>query len=596
MLTPDILLVFCVLGVTIFLFATEKFRVDVIAILVMLSLGWLGLLDGEQVFSGFSSNAVIAIIGVMIMGYGVDKSGVMNRITRPIINFAGSNEKKLIGLVSITVGLLSSLIQNIGAAALFLPALMRISKISHIPASRLLMPMGYAAILGGTVTMVGASTLIILNDLLAQGGYQPFGLFSVTPIGLILLFAGVSYFIFFGKYVLPSKSDVDDFPLRKNLIDIWHLPSEVHHCGIPPKSSLVGKTREESHLRTKYHLNLIALSEKKDLMYAPWRYTRFSEGQQLALLGSKDNFLRFVSDYSLKVDLINPAKFSSLKDDVVAGFAEAVVPPHSPVIGKTLKEFSIRKNMGVEAIVMLRGDEELWDEFSDLKLKAGDVLVVYGLWENIKAMQEDPQFVVLTPFESNEDKGANPVLAISCFLAAITLTFLGVKLSLALFSGAAAMVFLRVISIDEAYKAVHWRTVFLLAGLIPLGIAMDTSGAAEFIASGLMKVIEGKHPLILYFMVGILASLFSLFMSNAAATVVLVPLALHIGATAGVDPRSLALLVGLCASNSFILPTHHVNALLMAPGGYRNRDYMKAGGIMSIIFLFIAVSGVYLMY
>lgn len=211
-------------------------------------------------------------------------------------------------------------------------------------------------------------------------------------------------------------------------------------------------------------------------------------------------------------------------------------------------------------------------------------------------MGDRKNFILITPVEAEEDGKSNPVIAMACFLGAIALTLSGVQLSLGLMSGALAMVLLRVITIDEAYKSIDWRTVFLLAGLIPLGIAVDKTGTASFIAAGVMDVFQGGHVLLLLLAIAVLATLFSLFMSNVAATVVLVPLALAIGGKAGINPSALALLVAVCASNTFLIPTHQVNALLMGPGGYRTADYMKAGGIMTLIFLAIAVGFIYLFY
>ncbi len=245
---------------------------------------------------------------------------------------------------------------------------------------------------------------------------------------------------------------------------------------------------------------------------------------------------------------------------------------------------------------LLTGDKELARDFSDQPLHAGDTLVVHGQWDRIRAIANDPSFVLLTPVEGDVgDRSKGPIAAI-CFAAAIGLAVAGFPLSISLLSGALAMILLRVVPIDEAYRAVDWRTVFLLAGLIPLGTAMDKTGAAAFVANHITQVLTGSHPLVLMAAVGALATVFSLFMSNVAATVLLAPLVMIVGPKAGVDGRGLALLVAVCASNSFILPTHQVNALFMSPGGYRNADYLKAGGMMTVLFLVIAVGSVYLLF
>jgi di/tricarboxylate transporter len=593
-MTPEIVLVLIVLAVTIILFVTEAFRVDVIAIAIMVTLPWLGLITPAEAFSGLASNAVVAIIAVMILSYGVGRSGVMNRITRPIIHVAGSSEKRLIGLVSAAVGLISSFMQNIGAVALFLPAVMRISKKTRIPISRLLMPLGFAGILGGTLTMVGSGPLIILNDLLRQGGQPPFGLFGVTPIGVVLLGAGIAYFLVFGKVVLPARKGETVSP-QQELIETWRLPATIYHCVIPQKSPLVGKTREEVQLWMQYSINLLALAEGDEILYAPWRYTRFVAGQELALLGDPSDIERFVEVYQLQRRK-ETSLFEDLRSGEMAGFAEVIIPPRAPVAGKTLREIAMRKTYGVEPIMLLSGVLEERGDFSDQTLQPGDALILHGRWENIKAMGDNRNFVLVTPIETEAAGKTKPATATLCFFSTILLILLGVPISLGLLSGALAMILLRVVPIDEAYRAVDWRTVFLLAGLIPLGLAMENTGAASYVANQMITPLQGSHPLLILIAVAVLTTLFTRFMSNVAATVVLVPLVMIIGGVTGISPRALALLVAVCAANSFVLPTHQVNALLMAPGGYHNADYLKAGGILTIIFIVIAVGLIYLLY
>jgi di/tricarboxylate transporter len=595
-MTHEIALVLLVLGVTVVLFVGEWLRVDVIAIAVMLLLAWLKLVTPAQAFSGFAGNAVISIIAVMILGYGVDRSGVMQRLTGPIVKMAGTSRSRLTLLVSAAVGLISAFMQNIGATALFLPTLLRISRNTRIPASRLLMPMGFAAILGGTLTMVASGPLIILNDLLKQSGQDSFGLFSVTPIGLALLGAGLAYFTIFGKTVLPARgaSADDETGSQQELIESWRLPTQIHECVIDAGSKLLGTTREEARLWKEYHLNLLLLSEGDEVFYAPWRYTRFAAGQHLGLMGQLGDFERLIADYGLRRE--QAGAFKKLASTDQGGFAELIIPPRAPIVGKTLREVALRKNFGVEPIMLLSGRDQIREDFSDEMFNAGDTMIVYGRWENIKSLDDRKNFVLVTPVESKITGHARPATSLLCFLGAIVLVLSGMPLSVSLLTGALAMILLKVIKIDEAYRAIDWRTVFLLAGLIPLGIAMDNTGAAKYISGLLIQFLGNSHPLLIMTGVALLATVFSLFMSNVAATVLLVPLVIIMGEKVGVDPRALALLVAVCASNSFVLPTHQVNALLMSPGGYHNMDYIRAGGIMTILFVVIAVALIYLIF
>ncbi len=592
----QITLTLLVLLATIVLFVTEIVRVDVVAIIVMVTLPWLGLLKPIDTFSGFASNAVIAMIGVMIMGHGIDRSGVMDRITRPILSVAGSSEKRLIGLISLTVGAISSFMQNIGAAALFLPSLMRISKRANIPASRLLMPMGFAAILGGTLTLFASSPLILLNDLLIQEGLSTFGIFAVTPIGLTLLGVGVLYFLVFGRSVLPGGEEEMKRGPEHELIETWELPKMAYQCKIPEGSPLVGETPESVGVRKKYNLHLLTLTMGRDTVHAPWRHTQFSDGHKLVLTGEKDDLERFVDENDLILQE-HAKQIKDLRSEEEAGFAEVIIPPRSSVIGKTLRELEFRKKYRVEPLILLKGDEEKRKDFSDQTLEPGDSLVVYGRWSTIKKIEDERDFVLITPVESKAETGeGKPLIAMTCFIASVALAVMGVRLSLSFMSGALAMIVLGVLPIQEAYESIDWKTIFLISGLIPLGLAMEQTGTAAYLANNMLQVFQGVHPLLLMTALAGLTTLFTLFMSNVAAAVLLVPLSITIGEATALSPVALALLVGVTASNSFLFPTHQVNALIMSPGGYRNKDYMKAGGILSVIFIVITVVLIYFFY
>jgi len=595
-MSTDIILVLSILALTILLFSIELLRIDLAAMLIMLLLAWAGLVTPAEAFSGFASNAVISMIAVMILGFGMDRSGAMNSIMRTIMRLSGTSEKRLFALVNSSAGVMSAFMQNIGAAVLFLPVLLKISRVKKISPSRLLMPLGFAAILGGTLSMVGSGPLIILNDLLLQGGESKFALFSVTPLGVLLLGTGIVYFMVFGKYVLPDKSrGTVSKSTQQKIIETWHLPSSVYQCRIPPNSQIINMTREEVNFRSRYNLNLLSVIEKNDALIIPWRYTRFVSGQVLRLLGDRKDIERLVADYGLQFPF-KSRTVNKFDKSLTCGFAEVIIPPLSPFAGKTIRDIGLRKTYGVEPIMLIRGSEEDRSDFSDKELQPGDALIIHGPWSNLKSIGDNRVCVLVTPLERERSQQAKPLISTLCFLIAIGLAVSGFHLSLSLMTGAIAMVLTRVLSIEEAYRAVEWRVVFLLAGLIPLGIAMDRTGTAAYIANLLMSWLHNSHPIFILATISALATLLSLFMSNVAATVLLVPLVMTMGSIAGLNPRALALLVAVSASNSFLLPTHQVNALLMSPGGYRNSDYLKAGGLMTVIFMIIVVSGIYILY
>lgn len=587
---PQIVIVLAIMAFTIFMLVTEKIRIDVTAILTMLALSWSGILTSSEALSGFSSNAVVAMIAVMILGEGVAKTGMMSRFSKWLLKRVGSEKRTVLGSLSLSVGTLSGVIQNIGAAALFLPSIIDISRRIKVSASEMIMPIGFMAIIGGTLTMVGSGHLILTNDLLEAADLEPYGLFAVTPVGVALLLSAILFFLFFGKLFLPKATDSNAIETteQEKVMNAFNLKREIQYFKIPIGCSLIDKNIEESGIWSKYEVNILALSSGKNVDYAPWRETMLISGQTMALYGDDEHIREYVENY--KLDAVkNDTLFENMSDPEESGFVEVIVPPRSELVGHSIREFSMRKKFSVEPIMLFSKGERVNGDFSDYIIHAGDTFIIYGPWDHIKNLQSTDPFVVATPFSVESKDPSKTWQAAGSFLLAIVLAMSGFSISISFLTGAMAMVLLNVMTIQDAYKAIEWKVVFLLVGLIPLGIAMQNSGTAEFLANGVMSVVDGSHLLILLFSVAILSTVFSLVMSNVGAVVVLAPLVVSIGLLAGVDPRPLVLLAAVNAGNSFILPTHQVNALMMTAGGYKTIDYFKAGGGMTIIFLLVSV-------
>ncbi|MDP2814623.1 MAG: SLC13 family permease [Erysipelotrichaceae bacterium] len=595
-MSTDVIIVFIILFAAVIMFSIENIRNDVASIIIMLTLAWTGVISLEQAFSGFSSNAVMAIIGVMIMGYGIEKTGIMDGLAQIIMKKIRNEENIVIATVMGVTGIISSFMQNIGAVALFLPAVKKIGNQSGINQQRLIMPMAFSGIIGGTITMVASGPLIILNDLLADGGYDSFGMFSVTPIGLSLLIAGTLYFFFFSKFVLPSKKE-DNSALKDELLDIYDLPNKIYEVDIENDNKLIGKTIDSLEVWKDSGIHILALWESGSKIYIPWRKTTFKKGQSLAIFGEEDQLKQFATTFNLKIkDHLNV--FAELQDDQEAGFAEIILPPDSSLKGKSIEEIALRKNYKIEPIVYINNDGNRMDVI-DSEIKPGLKAIVFGRWEDLASLKDSKDFVVISQQIirvaeiSRTDKKIPAMLILG---ESIVLVLLGVPLALSFLSAAIMMLFTKVILKEELYKAIDWKTVFLLAGLIPLGIAFEKTGAATLVAEAIINIVESWPVIFILVVIGLITSFFSLFMSNVAATVLLVPLILIMGESFGIDPRGLALLVAVAASNAFILPTHQVNAYIMSAGNYKNADFIKAGGLMSIIFLLVSTLLVYFFY
>jgi di/tricarboxylate transporter len=612
--TIEIAWVSSILLLTIYLFVFEIVEVDVAAICIMVLLGLTSLVGpmfgieqpfvpAQHLFDGFASNAVISIVAVMIIGKGLDKTGVMNVVAGAILKHGGTTEKRIIPLISTTVAIISSFMQNVGAAALFLPVVSRISARSGLPLSRLLMPMGFCAILGGTVTMVGSSPLILLNDLMMTSNQalppgqkmSAFHLFSVAPIGLALVATGVIYFVLFGRFVLPtsqSQSNTVGSNTMSYFQDIYGIDYALFEVVVTSDSPLIGLMLDD--VEGSSHIRIIATRRAdKETRVGPGALARdlgLEAGMVLGILASPHDVSMFVEKYKLQ-KRAGLEVFGEVLASTRSGVAEVVIPPGSQLIGKSARDVWMRKTFGLAMVGLHRRGETLreGDDIRNLPLEAGDTLVVHTSWEALARLESNRDFVVVTSEYPHEETRPQKVgYALFFFLVALGLVlFSDLRLSISLLTGALGMVLSGVMNIDEAYEAVSWKTVFLLASLIPLGMAVENTGTAAWIAQQTLSLLGDVPVWVLQSALAVLATFFTLVMSNVGATVLLVPLAVNLAIAAGADPAVFALTVAIATSNSFLIPTHQVNALLMGPGGYGVPDFMRAGGVMTVLFLIV---------
>lgn len=595
-LNQEIVLVLAMIGLAIFLFIVEWIRVDMVAILMTVLLPILHLVTPQEAFSGFSSNAVISIIAVIIIGAGLDKTGLINRLVQPIVKIAGNSASRLVITMGGAVAIISSFMQNIGAAALFLPAIRRVSKSMHLPLSQMLMPIGFCAILGGTLTLVGSSPLILLNDLLIPFGLEPFGMFDVTPLGLALVAGGIATFILFGRFILPKGKPDSSQGAEAGSGPAYEDLGEIFELQAPPNFSDFRDPLTVKHLRDRHQVNAVAYSgrDRLKMMTLPPDFEIRSDGH-MAVFGKKEKVQAMAEEHGL----ILKNGLQIFKDNLapeVTGIIEAVVAPRSELIGKTLREVHFWEQYQVNPVAIYREDQVYYSGLSSMKLRSGDSLVLEGTWDRFKILEEKHNFIFTTPVGEVMKPEKALLAGLWLGVSLVMIMIFNMQLSVSLMTGAFGMILCRVLTIDEAYQSVDWRTVFLLAGLIPLGIATEKSGAAAWIAHTVLDFIGDVSPVGLLTAIAVLSTFFTLVISNVGATVLLVPLVVNMAMMAGTDPRMAALVVGLATSNSFILPTHQVNALYMGPGRYRSVDFMKAGGLMTIVFIVVLIAMLVLFY
>jgi di/tricarboxylate transporter len=601
-LTPDMMLVMGMIGVAIFLFIVEWVRVDVVAILMMVSLPLLHLVTPKEAFVGLSSNAVVSIIAVIIIGAGLDKTGMINKLVKPVLAVAGTSTSRIIVAISFTVAIISSFMQNIGAAALFLPAIQRISKLQKIPLSRLLMPVGFSAILGGTITLVGCSPLILLNDLLLPFHLAPFGLFDVTPIGLALVASGILCFIFLGKFILPQGAASEDQDTEQTCaLDTSYEQGTKGLCAYelttPADFTHYRDTIRVGDLHRRYLVNILALTQSPDVkVMSPSLDTEIRSNVDLVVWGDKKNVDRMAAEAEMQLKETIEC-YGKEFDTAHSGVVEAVVSPRSPFSGRALGKNNFNDRFRVTPLSVHRQEDVFRAKLDDIILQTGDVISFYGTWKRLEALHQEGGLLFSLPSDLEDMRPEKALWAGSWLILSLVMIMgFDIQLSVALMTGALGMVITKVLSIDEAYQSVDWRTIFLLAGLIPLGIATQKTGTAAWIAGSILDIIGDVQPIVLLTVIGILSTLFTLVISNVGATVLLVPLVVNMAIAAHTDPRMAALVVGLATSNSFVLPTHQVNALYMGPGRYRTIDFIKAGSLVSILFLVVMITMIHLFY
>ena len=445
--------------------------------------------------------------------------------------------------------------------------------------------------------MVGSSPLILLNDLIESSnrsftaGTQPmesFSLFAVTPIGIVLIITGILYFVFLGRFVLPVVKDKpqESGSTLTYFRETYGIEGDVYEARVAPDSPLIGAYLSDIEEAGRDGW-IVAVRTAGKLTVAPRGDTELDVGTELAIMGRHYAVEKFCRDNGLELKREIDV-FSEILSVTSAGIAEVVVPPDSPFISKSLKELSLRRRYGATALAVFRIDDVIDNDLGDLALQAGDTLVLHGQWRDFGPIVEDRNLVAVTDLPRDDTRPHKLPYAIGAFLLALILIlFTDLRLSVALMSGALLIILSGVLRIDEAYRSIGWQSVFLLASLIPLGVAVEATNTAAWIAQQIL-VLFGDVPIwLLQAAIAVLATIFTLVMSNVGATVLLVPLAVNIAVGAGADPAVFALTVALATSNSFLIPTHQVNALIMGPGGYRVKDFVRAGGMMTILFLVV---------
>lgn len=602
-LTPDMMLVLGLVGFTVIMLILEWVRADIVALLVVVVIGITGLMPVQQLFDGFASNAVLALIGVMIMGAGLDRTGVFAKMASFILRLAGGTESRVSLIINTMAGSLSSIIQSQALASLFLPVSSRISARTGIPLKRLLLPMAACILCGTSMTLISNSPLILLNDLIASADrnlppgaqtIQPYSLFSITPIGIPLLLVGLGYFAFFTRRLLPDEDDkpkVTPGRTESYFADTYGIDGEVMELTVTADSPLVGMSIGEAETLERAPL-ILAVKNGNEARLAPPSDQMIWVGTVLGVLGGRAHVNAFAQTLQCRVgsriqalaDMFNPTR---------AGISEVVIPPTSKWIKQQVGELRLRKRYGISVLAVNHGNEVTrGEDVRKVSLRAGDSLVLHSYWRDLALAAESRDLVPVTDIPSIEEQRPGKVrYALMFFALAMGLgLFTDLRLSVAMLTGAVGMLLAGVLNMDEAYGAINWKTIFVMACLIPLGISMDSTGTAAWLAQEIIAYTGHMPQWALQACIAIMALLFSQVISHVGCAVMMVPMAINVALASGGNPSVYAMLVALSVSNTFMIPGASPTILVVAgPGGYNQRDFVRVGAGLTVLMLIVTL-------
>ncbi len=627
-MTFDMWFTLAVLVIAIVLFITEWLRIDVVALAVLVALMMSGILTTSEALAGFSSTVVITILALFIVGGGVLQTGLAGMLGERILRIAGTDELRLMIVIMVAVALLSGFMSDTGTVAVLLPAVIALARSANISPSKLLMPLSFGALLGGAMTLIGTPPNIYVSDLLAQEGEQSFEFFSFTPVGLILLIAGVVFMVLIGRYLLPdyaSEEPTTRFGDRPDELLELYLDENLDHGRVSSKSALIGQTVAESALYRDHNITIIEIlrpepdqelatiggqklvvQSDKHQPILPQPDTVIEQDDILVMQGNAEALSAAKRVYILKNDYPDDVRSALITEKF--GIAEVILRPRSSLVGKTITDVNFGRvyRLTVLEIIRPRSDKTL--DIKTTPLEFGDTLLVQGYWEDILALRKKPYDFIVTGEPESALKQANhrraPIAAIILGAMLIALVFgedllvrmtgnagLGDIINVASISLTAGllMVLSGCLTMDEAYDAIDWKSIILIAGMIPMSTALQKVGLADAIANGMTNYLGGYGVYAVMAGLFLLTSVFTQVLSNTATTVILAPIALFVARQMGVAPQAFLMTVAIAASMAFASPVASpVNTLVMGAGQYHFRDYIKIG--MPLVFVMLIVT------
>ncbi len=588
-MTPDIAIVMGLLALGFLFFLTEIFSIDLTAMILLSILFLLGYLTPEEAVSGFANPAVLTIAFLFILSRALQKTGILEYLVVRINRIA--NKSKILGRVIylFTISLASAVVNNTAVVAIFMPVTIRLSHKYKLSPSKMLIPLSYAAILGGTLTLVGTSTNLLVNSIyISSGQVEPMGMFEFARYGGLLLAIGLIYILWIAPRILPSRT------VTSSLTKSYRLGGYLTEMKVTAESPLVGKTCFDRGINANYDVMVLDILRDGKMITNGIRLTRLQENDILFVRGTLENFLRMKEVEKIK--LLTDEKLTQQeleKDDNIV--VECLLTDQSDLVGRSLMSGNFRQRFGGFILAIRREGAIFKKKIAHVILNAYDTLLIYAPANKVDNLTNSREFIVLGEVEAELKKQRFWWMTIIIILGAVGLAAIGIMpIMKATMVGVVILLALGVITPQESYQAIHWQVIVLIAALIPVGTVIQTSGAAEwiggFISTAARTAPMEWQPHVLLALIYLITMILTEVSSNAATAIIMTPISMAVSAQMGLDPRAFIFAVAFAASASFITPVgYQTNLMVYGPGGYKFSDYIRVGFPLALIFWFSAI-------
>ncbi len=582
-------MILILLAVALILFALEILRPDIIGMCVMIILILTGTVNINEGFSGFSNPAVITVIAMFILSAGLERTGVADILGKVMLKAAGTNPALLTMTIMATVGIMSAFMNNIGATVVLLTPIYAIRRQINYPPSKLLIPLSFGSLMGGLTTLIGTPPNLLVSMALEEHGFEGFKMFDFLPTGLAIMSVGILYMTFIGRHLIPNRKSTTDYTQTYNLEDYM---TEVI---IPPGSSIANV--ELQHAKTLQNINLILISIRRkengeEIVITPNKNTVLKTGDRLLVEGNLEKLFKVIETK----DLIIHIK-TKINDDQLTGkdmrLAEVVPSPQSSILGQTIRQANIKYKYGVLALALKKRDKQLNYKYVDLPLEVGDVMLVQGTPARLNDIAKNSDFLVINHLEPKIRETSKAPFALASMAFAIIMAATGIMhISVAGIIGVILMVLSGSVRVNDIYKNVEWKVIFLIATMMPLGLAMDDehTGAATWIANQIINIAGSYGPYVVMGCLLLVVTLITEVMSNAAAAVLIAPIGISIAVAMNIQPHPFLMAIAVGASTTFLTPIgHQANVLVYGIGGYKFSDFARTGFLLNVLIFILAI-------